>query len=128
HFGTDSYIFQYGKVVEEVKLLKHHSHLLSVHIDIYFRRTDVSTFKDYLTSRRFLQSVQTSEESRLAAARRADDRGHFAFCDLQINAFEDFQTSEILFKSFNFDQDFAVIYHCASASFPVYLLPCPSPD
>ena len=53
---------------EKIKVLEHHSHLLTVFVDIYLCICNVHTFKINMTSGRHLQKVQGTEECRFSGS------------------------------------------------------------
>ena len=68
---------------KQIKMLKHHTHFLSMNIDIRLLVCDIRSFEENLASGGNLQKVQAAQESRLAGAGGTDDYHHLPLVDIQ---------------------------------------------
>ena len=75
--GRGGQVVHHVHVVEEVELLEHHAHLLTVLVDVLALSlgADVHAVEEDLARGRRLQQVQAAQKGALAAARGTDD-GH----------------------------------------------------
>ena len=75
--GRGGQVVHHVHVVEEVELLEHHAHLLTVLVDVLALSlgADVHAVEEDLAGGRRFQQVQAAQKGALAAARGTDD-GH----------------------------------------------------
>ena len=84
----------------EVERLEHHAHFLaqSVHVDL--RAQDVLAVERDHAGGRLFQPVAATQKRALARARGADEEEHLFSRELEVDALEDFDTSEGFAESF----------------------------
>jgi len=73
-------------VWEQVKLLEHHAHLLTVLVNIDLGVRDVRALKENMPLGRFLQKVQAAQEGTLAGARGPHHENHVALVYIYIDS------------------------------------------
>ena len=102
-------------------MLKHHSHLLSVKVDVGFFVGDIHSLKQYPPGGWYLQQIETSQESGLAGAGRANDNHNLPLANRSRYAVEGFDpTAFIMFLQLpRLNNIFTA--HCFSASSPACL-------
>ena len=118
--GAKGQIFQNGHMGEQVEMLEHHAHLLTVQVDVDLFGGEGGTVKGDLTAGGTLQQVQAAQEGGLAAAGGADDHQHIALMDIYAYAVQgvDAAAVKMLFQILYGNNGISA--HCFSASFPVF--------
>ena len=81
---SESYIFKYGLVIEEIEMLEHHAHVAAVYIYINLHVCDIYTVEDDLTAGRILHTVETTEKCTLAGTGRTDYNNDITLVDSDI--------------------------------------------
>ena len=125
--GSQGHVFQNSHVGEQVKVLEHHAHLLTVDVDVHLLVGDVYILKEDLTAGGNLQQIHAPQEGGFAGTGGTHDDHHFTLMDLGGDTVQGLDLTadtgrEILLDALGFNDDF-LIAHCFSVSFPV----CP-PD
>ena len=68
---------------EQIEVLEHHSHLLSVLVDVDVLVCDINFIDINMSRGRLLEQIQGSEEGRLSGSGRSDDDHDVAPVDLK---------------------------------------------
>ena len=115
--GSNGHIAQDCHMGEQIKVLEHHAHTATVHIDVRTPCEDVFTLHIDLAPRGDLQKVQRAKQGGFTAARGADDDHHLAVVDAKIHTVQrlDGGSSVILFQSAHADH-FITVHFCATSS------------
>ena len=103
---------------EDVEVLEHHAHLLTVQVNVNTLCGDVLSFKEDVSAVGYLQQVQAAQKGALAAAGWTDDGNDFSFGDVFADALEDLKLPKAFMKIGNVDQIIG-ISHLFLISFPV---------
>jgi hypothetical protein len=91
--GRKHDISDHRLVIEQVELLKNHSHVASVNVYVNFHVGNVDALKYDRSACGVLHAVQAAQESTFPASGRAYDSDFFAFVDGSGDAFEHFKLS-----------------------------------
>ena len=75
-----------GQIGKQIEVLKDHTQLLAQFIYRHGTGIDIFAFEYDLTGSRFLQQIQTAQQSALSASGRADDRYDLAAFNLKVHA------------------------------------------
>ena len=120
--GGNGHIFQYCHMGEEIEMLEHHTHFLTMDIDVRFIISDICVFEEDTAASGHFQQIQAAQERRLTGTGGADNNDYFAFFDLCIDTVQSFDLAAIIIflQTFYFDQCFISV-HCFSTSFQGYL-------
>ena len=110
---------------EQVELLEHHTHSLTVLVDVRLRIADVDSVKNDLAAGGLLEPVQAAEEGGFSGAGGADDADHIALLDIDRNVLQNFVIPKCLAEIPDLDDGlrcsrtvFILSAHSSSASFP----------
>ncbi|MNV70157.1 hypothetical protein D3C71_1631030 [compost metagenome] len=87
-------VLQHGFMRKQVKLLEDHPHLLAGRVDVMLTVCNRSAFECNLAPGRLFQQIQAAQEGAFSRAARSDDNYDFPFMNCQVNAFQNFQSSE----------------------------------
>ena len=103
---------------EQVEMLEHHSHLLTVDIDINVLCRDILAVEQYLSLGGDFEQVKGSEQGGFTASGGSDDYYNLALFDFQVNAVKrlDLLALILFLYSLGFNNRL-VLYHFLIAHF-----------
>ena len=86
-------------------MLEHHTHFLTMDIDVCFFISDVCAFEEDAATCRHFQQVQTTQESRFTGTGGTNDNDYFAFFDFCIDTIQrfDFSAFIVFLQTFYFN-------------------------
>ena len=116
--GRSGQVVHHVHVVEEVELLEHHAHLLTVLVNVLALSlgADVHAVEEDLAGGRRLQQVQAAQKRRLTGPGRADDDHVFTGADVLGNVVEHEVVAERFGQMFNVDHFDAASFRARSAA------------
>jgi hypothetical protein len=79
--GRQHDIFQNRFIVKKIKMLKNHSHVAAVRVDVDFEIGDIHAVEDDLPAGGILHTVETPKEGAFSGAGRTDDADDIALVD-----------------------------------------------
>ena len=116
---ADSHILQNIHMREQIKVLEHHAHLLTMMVNVHFLLGNIHIMKPYMSCIRNFQHIQASKKCTLSRTGRADDHDHFTFMNIQVDSFQN--TFSVKAFADTLCTDRHIIVHSASASFPAWI-------
>ena len=83
---SQGHVLPHGQIVEYIKMLEHHSHLLPMEVDVHALVGDVGALKINTAGGGRFQQVQAPQERGLSGTGRADDTGNIlaVYCKINI--------------------------------------------
>ena len=102
-------------------MLEHHSHFLTVQINVDLLIGDILAAEEDLTGGGFLHQIQTTQEGGLAGAGRTNDNNHFTLVDVggdTVHSLDGIVAKMLVEVSCGNDD---MIAHCFSVSFPAFV-------
>ena len=121
HHRRDGHIVEDGHVREKIEVLKNHTHLLTVEIEIDLLVGEVVALEDYLARARLFKHVETAKKGRLSRAGRTDDADDISLVYLDRNTRKHLGVSEFFVQIKN-------AYHSFRASFRAYASAATAPQ
>ena len=102
---------------KEVEVLKDHTHLLTMGVDVDFRVGDVHAIKQDIAFGRNFQQVERAQQGRFSAAGRADDDQHLTFMYDAVDPIQClyFTFVIMLFQPIDLNQ-YVTVHFCAASS------------
>ena len=97
--GSKHDVFDNGLVIKKVELLEHHTDVFAVLVDVNLHIGKVLTAKEDRAARGVFHTVQAAQKGAFAASRRTDNGNLFAFVNILVDAFEDFEVAKAFAKT-----------------------------
>ena len=92
----NDHIFQNGHMGKEIEVLEHHTHSLTMDIDVCFDICDIHTIKINVSASRHFQQIQAAQKCGFTRTGRTDNNHNFTFFDFCIDAVQRFDGTFII--------------------------------
>ena len=116
--GRQHHIAQHVQIVEQIKMLKHHTDVFAHLVQVGFFVGHIVSVHDHGAGGDVLQPVQAAQKGRFAAAGRSQNDDDLALADIGGHVLEDLQTAEVFLQMLDVNFHVVLIHGHGSAPSP----------